>query len=431
MNKNIILVGTALMLISTSAFATKARLQALGEDKDGSYYISDYRNIYINPAELNSMGNMAVLEWGTSGSTVSGALGGSSLDFDNATKAQGGVLYSLSNGYKIGAVLGDETDVAALTRILASNGGAAGTGLQSADNVLDVFVAGKSSVNWGANLLYSKTKDETTASTKHDSNAYAMRLGVSQDAWNAHLLLALGAKADRPNAASTPTYKGKFGARIGGGYDMSPMHKVFGMYENYTWDQTNSTTATRKGNFSKGILGLGHTREVSAGSTIFVKLQGEITHVQLDNVGSLAAAKIDRLAFPISVGFEHAATEWLVLRGSVVQNLYGTVKDEGLTDNFGTPGSAADFTTMGKSIRLLAAGRYGSSTSGNGGKKTLANSTTVNAGATFKLASLEIDGNIGATPGSRTGTLGTTSNTNKGVLALDNLETRVGVTYKF
>ena len=215
------------MLLSTSAFATKARLMGLGEDKDGSYFISDYRNIYINPAELNTLGNFAVVEWGEAGSTIGGALGGASLDLDDSPKAQGGVFYGLSNGLKVGAILGDETDVASLTRILASNGGAAGEGLQTADNVLDLFVAGKAAVNWGANLLYSQTKDETTSATKHKSHAYGVRLGVSGDVWNAHLLIALGAKSERPNSSAAQTYKGNYGARLGGGYDLSAENKAF------------------------------------------------------------------------------------------------------------------------------------------------------------------------------------------------------------
>jgi len=424
--KKIMMTASAVMLLSTSAFATKARLQALGEDKDGSYYISDYRNIYINPAELNSMGNMAIFEWGGAGASATSGISRASLDLDNNTKAQGGVLYGLSNGIKIGAILGDETDVAALTRILSSNGGATNEGLQSADNVLDVFVAGKSAVNWGANLLYTSTKNEA-ASARYNQHSYAARLGASQDAWNVHLLLALGAKADAPDYTKTPTYKGNFGARVGGGYDLSAENKTFGMYESYTWDQTNSTTATRKGAFSKAMLGFGHSKKVTDNSTMFIKLHGESTHIQLDSVGSLAAAKIDRLAFPISIGFEHTSTEWLVLRGSVIQNLYGTVKDSGLDTNFGTAGAG----NMGAVIRSLANQKYGASTSGTGGKKTLANSTQVNAGATLTFGSLSVDGLIGATPASRAGTPASAADTNGGVLALDNLETRVGVTYKF
>lgn len=427
MKKNVLLVGSALMLLSTSAFATKARLQALGEDKDGSYFISDYRNVYINPSELNSLKDMAVLEWGGAGSNISGALGGASLDLDNATKAQGGVFYGLSNGMKIGAVLGDETDVAALTRILASNGGAAGTGLQSADNVVDVFVAGKASVNWGANLLYSSTDSEVTG-VRYKQHAYATRLGVSEGVWNAHALIALGAKAEAPDNALAQSYKGKFGVRLGGGYDLSAEKKVFGMYENYSWDQANNATASRVGTFSKGILGFGHTKKVTENSSMFVKLQGEKTHIQLDGITGLVAAKIDRLAFPLTVGFEHTATDWLVLRGSLVQNIYGTVNDEGLTANFGTPATADDYTTMGKSIRLLAASKYGASTSGNGGKKTLANSTAVNAGATLNFGKLSLDGLIGATKAS---TAARTVNGSEGVLAVDNLMSRVALTYNF
>lgn len=417
------MLGSALMLLSTSAFATKARLMALGEDKDGSYFVSDYRNVFINPAELNSMKNMAVLEWGGAGTS----LGGASLDSDNATKAEGGVLYGLSNDYKLGVMLGDESDVASLTRILASNGGTLGESLQSADNVLDVFIAKKAAVNWGANLLYSHSKDESTPLINHYSHSYAMRLGASQDAWNAHLLMALGGKSDRPSASLAPTYKGKLGIRLGGGYDLSSKSKVFGAYENYGWDQSNKTGATRitrEGVLVKTILGYGHTHKVSDSSTMFFKVQGEMTKIELKSVGALVAAKIDRLSAPLSIGFEHAATEWLVLRGSVVQNLFGTIKDEGLSANFGT-------SVMGATIRGLAAGKYGSSTSGNGGKKTIANSTAVNAGATLKFASLEIDGVIGATPSSRIGAPGATANTNTGTLALDNLETRVGLTYNF
>ena len=424
--KKIMMVGSALMLLSTSAFATKARLQALGEDKDGSYYISDYRNIYINPAELNSLGNMAVLEWGTAGSSF----GDASVDPDSNPKAQGGVVYGLSNGLKFGAVLGDETDVASLTRMLASNvyGGAATTThfLQTADNVVDLFLAGSASVNWGANLLYTNSKDEVN-NTKQ--SAYAVRLGASQDKWNAHMLLALGAKAENTNTtiATMPTYKGKFGIRVGGGYDLSSENKVFGMYENYSWTQDNATDSPeRTGKFSKGIVGLGHTKKVTPASSLYAKAQIEVLNINLEGVSSLVAAKIDRVAVPLTFGFEHTSTEWLVLRGSVVQNLFGTIKNTGLAQNFGTVAG----NTTGYIIRNLANQKYGSSLNGSDGKKTLPNSTTVNAGATLKFASLEVDGLIGATSsnGADESTAGAGK---KGTLSVANLETRVGVTYKF
>jgi hypothetical protein len=190
--KKTLLVGSALMLLSTSAFATKARLIALGEDKDGSYYIPDYRNIYINPSELGSYGNLAVVEWGSTGRAVGG---GATLDADNQTKAQGGVIYKLASGMSVGAILGDETDVAALTRMMASNAPLATDAfLQTADNVIDIFAAGEAStMKWGANLLYTEGNSKVTGS-RYKQNSYATRLGLSGEGWNTHLLMALGAK---------------------------------------------------------------------------------------------------------------------------------------------------------------------------------------------------------------------------------------------
>jgi hypothetical protein len=239
--------------------------------------------------------------------------------------------------------------------------------------------------------------------------------------------MALGAKADAPDYTQVPTYKGKFGFRLGGGYDVSSSGKAFAMYEGYSWKQDNNSSLERGAKFNKMIVGYGHTQKISESSSLFLKGQADMTKVELEAVTGLVAAKIDRISVPLTFGFEHVALEWLTLRGSVVQNLWGTVKDSGLTANLGNAGGAS----TGSIIRGLASQRYGSSTSGNGGKKTLANSTTVNAGATLKFGQLEVDGLIGATPASRTGTLGDTANTNAGVLALDNLETRVAMTYKF
>jgi hypothetical protein len=423
--KNKLIVGSALMLLSTGAFASKARLQSLGEDKDGSYYISDYRNVYINPAELNSIGNKLVAEWGSTGTS----LGNASLDTDNATKAEGGVFYGLSNGMKAGIMLGDESDVSSLTRMLSSisNANFANKFLQTSDNVIDLFVSGQASVNWGANLVYNKTKDEAA---NNSSNSMALRLGASQGQWNANALVSLAAKSESADA----NYKGKLGFRVGAGYELTSESKVFGMHESYKWDQNLTGVVSREGSFDKSILGVGHTKKVSDSSTLFAKIQGDLTSIKLGTSSAAATeAKIERLSIPVTFGFEHSATDWLVVRGSVVQNLIGTIEDQGLTANLGTvnPVTIANGTAKtGEWVRYLASARYGSSMAGNGGKKSLANSTLVNAGMTLKFGKVEIDGNIGTTGSNRgTGTVG--NNTNAGVLALDNLESRVGMTYNF
>jgi hypothetical protein len=89
---------------------------------------------------------------------------------------------------------------------------------------------------------------------------------------------------------------------------------------------------------------------------------------------------------------EADATSWLTLRGSVSQDVVlNTTKN--------------------------TAGR----------KSTDTNSTNVNAGATLNFGNLKVDGVVGTTGSSRAATTAS----EQGVLATDNLMTRVGVTYKF
>ena len=63
--KKLLLLVIALLLISSGAFASKARMQALGQDAEaGSYYVSDTRSVFTNPAYVNSYKNYIITEWG-------------------------------------------------------------------------------------------------------------------------------------------------------------------------------------------------------------------------------------------------------------------------------------------------------------------------------------------------------------------------------
>src|SRR6056300_1577489 len=66
--KKSVLIATGLAVLSTSAYATKARMSALGQDSAlGSYYMGDTRNVFRNPADLNSTKNYMVAEFGDNG----------------------------------------------------------------------------------------------------------------------------------------------------------------------------------------------------------------------------------------------------------------------------------------------------------------------------------------------------------------------------
>ena len=80
MKKQIVL-ATIATLATTSAYATKARMNALGQAQDrGSFYINDTRNVFRNAARVNQTNNYTVTEWGTAANA--GA--------ENAPNAEGG-----------------------------------------------------------------------------------------------------------------------------------------------------------------------------------------------------------------------------------------------------------------------------------------------------------------------------------------------------
>ena len=66
--KKQIALAMGLAVISGSALASKARLQALGEDTNGSWFIQDNRNIFLNASHVNLNKDMVTMEWGAADS---------------------------------------------------------------------------------------------------------------------------------------------------------------------------------------------------------------------------------------------------------------------------------------------------------------------------------------------------------------------------
>ena len=63
MKKCLLIAGLA--VLSTSAYATTTRLQALGQDTTrGSFFIDDNYNVFRNAAYVNQYKNYMVTEWG-------------------------------------------------------------------------------------------------------------------------------------------------------------------------------------------------------------------------------------------------------------------------------------------------------------------------------------------------------------------------------
>jgi hypothetical protein len=360
------LVIASLAVLSTSAFASKARMEALGQGTV-SRYMLDTRSVFLNPAMVNEQKNYIITEWGTANYDA---------DTDAAPRAEGGFFREMGT-FTYGLYLGNNDSRIAHT----------GTFLDQT-NGLDLFLGGDMGVKWGARVHYANAKDETnatnTATTKH--NAFGLGLGAEMGDAEAYLNIDLADKSTGNGTVVGQGYESKMkpSYTVGGSYKFAGW-SFFAEYDMAKLEEKTATTATTKD--STILVGAGRVHEINPTARLITDLSLSM------NTNETAAGKVKTNALPATLGMEVDATSWLVLRGSVAQNIiYGETKN--------------------------AAGK----------KQTTPNSTTVNAGATLNFGKLKVDGMIGNTGGARgTGAVGTKT----GALTTDNLLTKVAVSYWF
>lgn len=370
MKRNVLVIA-GLAVLSTSAHATKARMEALGQDSvRGSEYISDSRNIFRNPALLNQTKNYIVTEWGTT--TAAQVTGNTSDDSTSAPRAEGGFFREMGS-FNYGLYLGND----------GANNGRTQTGFLTQDNGLDLFLSGDMGVQWGAKVHYANSKDESTAITKKNS-ALGLGLGIVAGEAEGYVNLDLTDKSEGNTLLAANQYKLKPSYIVGGSYKWSSV-TFFASYEATKADSTiSAVTTTRK--TSEIIVGAGRIHEINPTARVITDAKVSIA----SDTNITATGKTKNNSLPVTLGFEADATSWLVVRGNVHQNvILGETK-----------------TPAGK-------------------KTTSPNSTTVDAGATLNFGKLKVDGSIGTTSAAN----GTDAKT--GVLSTSNLLTRVGVSYWF
>lgn len=389
--KKHVLIATGLAVLSTSAFATKARMTSLGQDSGyGSHYMSDSRNVFRNAANVNSTKNYVVTEWGTAAATASTA---------TAPGAEGG-FFREAGAFSYGLYLG--SDLESQNAIRTAGAGYAGTtgigfgvaGAHARDNELDVVFGGDMGVEWGVRASYASGNDESgTPAVKEKQNSLGLGAGIIMGDLNVYLNLGLNDKTENANNTNGSKFEGD-SMVAGAGYNWMN-YTFFGSYESRGAEFT--TTGVAKNETTQKIItvGAGHIKEVSATSRLNMDLAYKNTKNE-DKDGTTATnnreVKLSQL--PLTVGFETDATSWLSVRGSISQNLF-------LNNRSDKTGS----TTL---------------------KSTDSNTTTVAAGATLNFGKLKVDGSIG-----NNGTGGTANAGKSGVLDTDRLLTQVAVHYWF
>lgn len=374
MKKHIVL-ATGLAVLSTSAYATKSRMTALGQDAErGSHYIKDTRSIFRNAAHVNTFKNYIVTEWGEDNDT------GAAVAGDNA---EGGFFREMGS-FTYGLYLGSELNNQNAAKSTED------TNYLLQDNRTQLFFGGDMGVQWGANVYYAHNKAEGTFEKKN--NAFGLGLGAIFGDIEGYANLDISDKSEGATNAGDK-FEGDLGLDLGLSYSWNAW-TFFAEYEMMGYEETVGTAGGAKTEYSSNDLsvGAGYIHEVSSTARVFSDIQFRMTDEE-KKVTSQATVERKNTRLPLTFGFEADATSWLTLRGSVSQNII-----------------------LGSTEGDLA-------TAANNSKATTnANSTTVAAGGTLTFGKLMVDGSIGTTGSGAT---------NAGQLRLDQVFTNVAVHYWF
>ncbi len=413
--KKYIGLAMATTVISGAAFASIARLEALGEDQYGSWNVSDSRNMFLNAAEIHNHNDFATFEWGNSSQL---------LNDEKSPKSQGGI-FKKSGDMIYGMYFGADSNTASRLRIATWKGlenlgaitatefGDFAKAVQN-ENTLDLFVGGGSSLKWGAKISYAKANNEqgydnsANSGMKFDEikkegivvglgafqgdNAFYANIGAKNQMKLTNMTFT-SAAATGALGGQDYEFKGKIGVQLGYVRSLTSDSKAYVEYqqqgvEEKSLDLAGSGFEKDDWDIQKIKLGWGKIEKINDVFTLFTK--AEYYQEENKNQGFIEGSDNKTERITATLGFEAAVKEWLALRGSVSNNLIGTHEDE--DDN----------------------------------KKTLDDSVDVKLGATLAFGDFGIDGLIG-NDSNGDGAAGD----DNGNIRTDSLMSRVAMTYKF
>jgi hypothetical protein len=417
MNKYLTLV-LALTVVSAPAFASRARLESLGEGENGSYYIDDARNIFLNPAEIVHYKKKLWLETGTEPGYTYGAAGTGGVTGGNntsdlsvaANRAQGG--FSNTFGDFTYGVYMNQASQKTLQNVAIANAITGGTNTFIApDSNIELFFAGEGAVNWGVSAWWAGNDSVATAGNDRTAKQIGARVGIEAGALQAFATVGIVSKS-YANDATGSTLDGKVGVDGGVTYKMNDA-TLFAKFLDVGSDVNNvgvaNTNTAQIRDMSYG-LGAGWKKEMTKSTNLFARLEGdyEKAGVNTTTVG-INSGTVNTWNLPAAVGAEAQALSWLAIRGSIQESLIGEQ-----TGN--TPGTGAQV------------------------KNSLGGTTTVSLGLGLTFGDVQIDGlvatnglnnpNNSATGGNTPG-FGTAPQSSGSFGFGDGMLTRVSLTYNF
>ena len=384
--KKQVAIAMGLAVLSTSALASKARLEALGQDANGSFYVDDTRSIFLNPAQLNYHKDFVTIEFGQA-----------QVQDDSAAtpRAEGG-FFKADGNMVYGLYFNSASDIANSQRNAAMNDGDTEDVVPEQNN-MDIFVGGDAGVQWGLRLTYGSYENEQGGADVKSDVARGT-VGVITGDLEGYLNFGLGNTAE----SGDQEFEGKTSFDIGAAYNVGDM--------DYIAQVATSNAEDEDGEELTGeTIKLGAAKNYKLNDRANAWVSAFYVNTKQNNEFTTTGNGENTSSYiPLTVAIEVMAKEWLTLRGSVYHEVFGNNEND-----------------EGESVSRT-------------------NTTRIQAGAGLTWGDLTLDGMIGnATTCTRydTGVADDATDDNSvcetaegmdnGVLSTDNLLSRVSLTYKF
>ena len=364
------LLTLALILSSTTAFATRSRVTALGN----SPHLTDTATTYTKPADMMKLSDSLTIESGRT-----------DLTLGTHTTSQGaeGLLIRSMGDSKFALSLGHDDQMIYDLRTAANTApnAVATVGQQNPIGLSYGMKSGE--MSFAGTLIYSNFENKLVGSEQKE-NSMGLIFGASAAMWNASAAILLADKWQSGTGATLNDYKGK-GFDLNAGYDVMSDLYVYGGIKSVGFKSTIATADAK--DVEKMTIHIGVVSTIKKDGTEFfygARLNNETSKDKVTATDS----KSSKMNMPLIIGLESEANSWLTLRGSVTQTLL-------LVDTSKT--EVGTTTTVDTSPG--------------------ANTTTLAAGAGLKFNKVSVDGSI---------LTNQTQTINSG-----NLLAQVGLTYAF
>lgn len=325
--KKVLLIA-ALSMVAAPAFASKARLNAL----QGADHLTDVQNSFEKPWQVPANGELATVEFGAKGAG-----------------AEGGFVRQMGEGY-LGLYLGHAPTsmIDALGNVKITGATATTKEIWGLNSPFNVWYGAKNGdMTWGANFFYLasnlKTKRALGGGAANDvqnskANAMGVSVGATNGTWDASLVLGLSGKASFEAtgamvvntapalaAGNEVTFTSKSNMKLMAGYTSDTLYYYgsYGMSGGKLELAGNEAADAEKTNIRLGVIN-SHKKD---GTDFFYGIAYDMETTK-EKIGD---TQTDTTKLPLIVGVEAEANSWIVLRGSLTQSfpLLGSKKVKG------------------------------------------------------------------------------------------------------